>query len=81
MSRATKRWSLCNISHTCPVAATLPLYIKNPSLFSGTLNKPTFLVTDSMRYTHKVTTPGAAHKTIIVPVQKRVIPPLSNQIP
>ena len=78
MSANKKRWALCK---ECPTSAILPLYIKNPSLFSGTTNNPGNLVTDSMRYTHKVTTRGAAHKTIIVPVQQRVIPVLSNQQP
>jgi hypothetical protein len=81
MPPSSKKWSLCDISNTCPEPTYLPSYIKNVSLFSGSTNNPGNLVTDSMRYTHKVTTPGSGHTTIIVPVQQRIIAPLSNSLP
>ena len=72
------RWSVCG---KCPVGAYLPLYIKNPSLFSGTWNNPGSLVTNHMVYSKKVTTVGHKKKTIIVPVSQRIILPLLNPLP
>ena len=72
------RWAVCE---KCPVDPHLPLYVKNPSLFSCTFNNPGSLVTNSMVYSHKVKTLGQKKTTIIVPVPQRIIAPLSNRLP
>lgn len=78
MLKYKNKWFKCGTE--CPKPAILPIYIKNPSLFSGTYNNPGSLATQSMKYANKVnsSTFGYKRKTIIVPVTKRVIAPLSN---
>lgn len=79
MAKVVKnRWAVCE---KCPVDAFLPLYIKNPSLFSGTLNNPGSLVTNHIVYSQKVKSLGRKKTTIIVSVPQRRIAPLSNQLP
>jgi hypothetical protein len=81
------KWFKCAVTPypfntLCPTAAILPSYIKNPTLFSGTTNNPGSLVTDAMVYAKRVnrSTFGQKRKTVILPVLKRVIRPLSNPI-
>ncbi len=78
MSSARSKWYSSNF---CPTRAILPLYIKNPTLFSGTMNNPGSLATDVMRYAQKINNTniiGQKRKTLILPVVQRVIPPLVN---
>ena len=79
--KSKNKWSVCDISRNCPVPGYLPSYIKNPSLFNGTINNPASLVTNSMKYSHKVRTRGQGNVTRIMPVQKRIIPSLVNSLP
>jgi hypothetical protein len=74
----SKKWSLCL---KCPPPAYLPAYIKNPALYSGTTNNPASLVTNSMKYSHKVTTRSSGQVTKIYPVKQRIIAPLVNPLP
>ena len=78
MSIPKNKWSKCG--PLCPVSAILPLYIKNPSLFSGTTNNPGSLATQAIKYSNKVNTSTFGHKrkTLILPVIKQAPPPLVN---
>jgi hypothetical protein len=80
MSIPGNKWFKCG--SFCPTSAILPIYIKNPSLFSGTTNNPGSLATDVMRYANRVNTSilGQKRKTLILPVTQRVVPPLRNRI-
>ena len=80
MCAPRKKWFNCQIQ--CANPATLPNYIKNPSLFSGTINNPGSLATEVMRYANRVNSSVLGHKrtTVILPVAKRVIPPLVNKL-
>lgn len=75
-----KKWFNCNVQ--CANPAILPNYIKNPSLFSGTINNPGSLATEVMRYANRVNRSvlGQKRTTVILSVPKRVIPPLVNKM-
>ena len=78
MSKSNNRWGFnCLI---CPKSAYLPLYTKNVSLFSGSINNPGFMVTQAMTYSRKAskTTFPFKRETLIFPVTQRVVPVIAN---
>jgi hypothetical protein len=79
MPNSNRRWFNCL---KCPPPAIIPLFIRNPALFSGTTNNPGSLATEAIRYAHKVNNPAATQKrkTVILLVPQRAIPALSNNL-
>ena len=75
------RWYMCG--QFCPSPGILPLYIRNPALFSGTTNNPGSLATGVMRYANRTTNSVFTQRrtTLILPVAQRAVTPLSNPIP
>lgn len=81
MSISRKRWSMCG--QFCPSPSILPPHIRNPALFSGTTNNPGSLATEVIQYANRMRNSVFAERrrTIILPVARRTVPPLSNPIP
>lgn len=81
MSVSRTRWSMCG--KNCPSPGIIPLYIRNPALFSGATNNPGSLANEAMRYANRTTNSvfSGRRKTIILPVAQRAVAPLSNPIP